>query len=191
MKKLVVILIAALSAACTTGETRFNGTDISVMDFGEPVILKSSNNGKPLSVKDFRGKVVAVFFGYAQCPHICAPVLYKLAQVRTALAENTSDFQILFITVDPEEDTPEKLDKFVLSFKADIIGLTGTVADIEKAKLHYKVAAISRMENNKKVIDHTGSVFVYDTNGKIRLLFSQDTKPELITADIKTLLSQK
>ena len=191
MKKHIAIIITALLAACTSGEARFNGTDISVMDFGEPVVLKSSNNGKPLSVKDFKGKVVAVFFGYAQCPHICAPVLYRLAQARTALNEQQSDFQILFITVDPKEDTPAKLDKFVSTFKADIIGLTGTVADIEKAKQHYKVAAFSRMENNKKVIDHTGSVFVYDTNGKIRLLFSQDTKPELITTDIKTLLSQK
>lgn len=191
MKRFAVIILLALLGACTSSEPPFSGTDISILDMGEPIELKSSADGKPLSVKNFKGKVVAVFFGYAQCPHICAPVLYRLAKARAALAEQKSDFQILFITVDPKEDTPEKLAKFVSTFDADIIGLTGTVAEIEKTKQHYKVAAITRMENNKKVIDHTGSIYMYDTKGNIRLLYSQNTKPEELATDIRTLLSQK
>lgn len=189
MKLLLILVSCLLLVACPAPRPTFHGTDMSFVDFGAPPEL-TGHDGARRSVSEYKGKIVAVFFGYATCPHICAPVLYKLAKVRTALGQNASGFQILFVTVDPEADTPEVLKKFVAGFDADIMGLTGTVAEIEAAKQHYKVGAIARIDENKKrVIDHSGAIFIYDAKGKLKLLFQQDAAVDAIAADVATLLN--
>ncbi|MDH5633410.1 MAG: SCO family protein [Gammaproteobacteria bacterium] len=189
MKLLLIVFSCLLLAGCPAPKPTFQGTDMSFVDFGSSPEL-TGHDGNRHSVSEYGGKIVAVFFGYATCPHICAPVLYKLAKVRAALGEKASSFQILFVTVDPEADTPEVLKKFVDGFDADIMGLTGTVAEIEAAKQHYKVGAIERIDENKKrVIDHSGAIFIYDTKGKLRLLFQQDAAVDAIAADITALLN--
>ncbi len=190
-KAFLPLLIIALAAACTPPAPVFKANDISTVPWGGDFELSAHSGGRMKS-SDLQGKVVVIFFGFTHCPDICSPTLMRLAGVIRQLDESAKDLQVLFVTVDPEHDTPEQLAGFVPKFHPSFIGLTGSVQEIEAVKREFKVAADRRQGGGaQSTIDHTGGVFIKDRRGKLRLYVRQGTTVEDMLHDVRLLLAER
>lgn len=157
------------------------GVDFSLLDA----------SGKTRSLADFRGKVVALFFGYTHCPEVCPTTLADLAVVMRQLGADAQKVQVLFITLDPERDTAEVLEKFVPSFYPSFLGLRGDAAATAEAAKAFAVNYEKRPQKNDYAIDHFDSVYLVGTDGKTVLLSPYGQRAEWVAQDIKLLLEMK
>ncbi len=184
------VLVLGL-AACAPA-TPFKGTDLSAADWGGDFTL-TAHTGERANTKDYRGKVVILYFGYTHCPDICAPTLQKLALLMRRLGEDAGRVQVLFVTVDPRHDTPAELASFVPAFHPSFVGLTGTEPEIAAIAKDYKVAfqANPPVPSGHTLIDHFGGMMIKDTTGELRLLFKNDMPVEDMEHDVRLLLKEK
>ncbi len=144
--------------------------------------------GKVRKLSDFRGKVVVLFFGYTHCPEVCPTTLADLAQVIRLLGPDAEKVQVLFVTLDPERDTPEVLAKYVPSFNPSFLGLYG---DAQATALAAKVFAVNyekHAEENGYSLDHSDGTYLIGKNGKTVLLSPYGQRTELLLEDIKLFL---
>ncbi|MBI3898078.1 MAG: SCO family protein [Gammaproteobacteria bacterium] len=183
MSRFIGCVFALCLSACTADAPAFKGTDISAVDWGKDVTL-TAHTGKPVATADFRGKVTLLFFGFTHCPDVCAPTLAKLAAVRKELGADAQRVQVLFVTVDPANDSPQQLAAFVPKFDPSFIGLTGTKDEIAAAAREYRIA----YEAHGGQVSHSDAVLVKDANGKLRLLFKSSASVADIEHDIRLLL---
>lgn len=181
-------LLAMIVGGCTSPAPTFRGTDVSQVQWGKDITL-TAHTGRRVSTGEFRGKVVVLFFGYTHCPDICAPTLAKLAAVRQALGPEADKVQVLFITVDPQHDTPAQLARFVPKFDPSFIGLTGTAAETAAIASEYKIA-YAATATQPASIDHSGGILVKDGSGKLRLLFRNEMPVADMAADLRLLLKK-
>ena len=186
-----IALLMFVLAACKPADqqNQFAATDITGADFAQTLSL-TDHTGKPRSLTDFTGKVVAIFFGYTHCPDVCPTTMADMKQTMKLLGAQADELQVLFVTLDPERDTQEVLAQYVPSFDKRFIGLFGTQEQTAKATADFKIFA-SRVENSGRsgyTIDHSAGVYIYDKTGKIRLYVAYGEKPQVIAADIKKLL---
>ncbi|HDZ74543.1 MAG TPA: SCO family protein [Aurantimonas coralicida] len=124
------------------------------------------HEGQPRTWSDFRGKPVALFFGFSNCPDICPTTLGKLSVLLDDLGPQADDLQVLLITGDPKRDTPERLNAYLQSFDPRIVALTGTEGEVEKAFSAFKAyRAIVPLENGDYTIDHSAGVYLFDREG--------------------------
>jgi protein SCO1/2 len=194
MKKLLSMLVmAVLLAGCDKVLDRpasFENTDVTGLDYGKGFSLVD-HTGKPRTLADFRGKVVVMFFGYTQCPDVCPTTMIEMAKVMKELGPAADKVQVLFVTLDPQRDTPEVLSQYVPAFDKRFIGLYGnaeqTAAVAKEFKIFYnKVPGSSA---NTYTIDHTAGSYVFDQTGKLRLFLRNGQDPRSIVHDIRQLLS--
>ena len=189
-----IILIYHFLFGAAMAHTNLQKSDkINIYEgFGGDFTLRNTNNHN-VSLKDYRGRVIVMFFGYTACPDNCPITLSVLKQVVVRLNKQADKLQVLFITIDPKKDTPEKMKKFLSAFQANFIGLTGTKEEILKVAENYGSAFMK----NPKFFDselnylmiHTGNIYLVDQSGKVNEVYSQDTKVEQIVHDIKKLLA--
>ena len=159
-------------------------------DIGGNFTLLSSNN-QYVSLEDFQGKVVLMFFGFTACPDTCPLTLSKLKQVMARL-DQKKPVQQLFITVDPKRDNPEQLKSFLSTFNLNIIGLTGTEEEILHVAELYGSAYMKNPTINSEtsyLMIHTGYVYLIDQHGQVRAIYPQDTEEIRIIEDIRQLLA--
>tara|TARA_B100001013_G_scaffold35344_1_gene19023 strand:+ start:136 stop:711 length:576 start_codon:yes stop_codon:yes gene_type:complete len=159
-------------------------------DIGGNFTLLSSNN-QYVSLEDFQGKVVLMFFGFTACPDTCPLTLSKLKQVMARLGQK-KPVQQLFITVDPKRDNPEQLKSFLSTFNLNIIGLTGTEEEILHVAELYGSAYMKNPTINSEtsyLMIHTGYVYLIDQQGQVRAIYPQDTEEIRIIEDIRQLLA--
>ena len=159
-------------------------------DIGGNFTLLSSNN-QYVSLEDFQGKVVLMFFGFTACPDTCPLTLSKLKQVMARLGQK-KPVQQLFITVDPKRDNPEQLKSFLSTFNLNIIGLTGTEEEILHVAELYGSAYMKNPTINSEtsyLMIHTGYVYLIDQQGQVRAIYPQDTEEIRIIEDIRQLLT--
>jgi protein SCO1/2 len=186
----LLALLFALSA-CNQGAQApsFRSTDITGADFGKDFQL-ADFNGAQRQLADFRGKVVAVFFGYTHCPDVCPTTLSELASARRKLGADAGKVQVLFITADPERDTPEVLKQYVTTFDPTFIGLRGTPEQTAEAAKAFKVIIQKNAGANADnyTVDHSSGTYVYDTSGRLRLYMSYGQSADLFAHDIAQLL---
>jgi cytochrome oxidase Cu insertion factor (SCO1/SenC/PrrC family) len=123
----VVLIACAPLAACAPDGPKFQSSDVTGATFGRDFHLTDAN-GKPRTLADYRGKAVVIFFGYTQCPDVCPTTLAELAEVMKRLGPDADRVQVLFVTVDPQRDTPELLSKYVPAFDPRFAGLYGDAA---------------------------------------------------------------
>jgi len=185
------LLAVTLIAACSPARPAFRGTDLSGVDWGGDFTLVSQT-GEPVSTEAFRGKVLILFFGYTHCTDICGPTLAKLAALQKQLGPDAGRVQVLFVTIDPQHDTPEQLARFLSDFDRRFIGLTGTPDRIAAVARDHKVGYVSKPAATvaPAAIQHSGSVFVKDGTGKLRLLFKNDAPVADMAHDIRQLLKE-
>lgn len=189
LRNFLLIILASTLFACKPAGDKVVATDITGADFAQTLNL-TDHNGKRRTLDEFKGKVVALFFGYTHCPDVCPTTMADLKQAMKLLGSKADEVQVLFVTLDPERDTQEVLAKFVPSFDKRFIGLRGTNQEIEATAKNFKIF-MSKVASEGKgdyTIDHSAGMYVYDKTGKIRLYVDYGEKPADIANDIKTIL---
>lgn len=181
----LLLLFALTVAACTSPPPTFKGSDVTGAEWGGDIIL-TAQTGKRVSTADYRGKTLVVFFGFTNCPDICSPTLAKLAALRKALGPDAAQVQVLFVTVDPTNDTPERLAGFLPKFDPTFVGLTGTADEVAAAEREYKVLATPAGSSGER-FDHSGSMMVKDQTGKLRLVWRNDLSVGDMAHDVRLL----
>jgi protein SCO1 len=168
----------------------FTGADITGAPYARALALPDAS-GKPRTLADFKGKVTVVFFGYTQCPDVCPTTMADLAQVKKALGADGSRLQGVFVTIDPERDTPEILKSYVAAFDPSFVALRGTLAQTEEAAREFKVyfAKVPGTTQGSYTMDHTAGAFIIDTKGNPRLFERYGGGADALTADVKALLA--
>lgn len=167
---------------------------------GAPFTLTSAH-GKRVSLADFRGKLVLLYFGYASCPDVCPTDLLAIAQTLKALGKGADQVQPLFITLDPARDTPEVLRGYAAAFHPRLIALTGSDGDIGRIATAYKVFYEKVFYDKKAgeragtsgtyMIDHSAFTFLLDRNGKYVMFFPPGTPPQRMAVMVREQLAAK
>lgn len=187
-----VLFLAALLAGCNSGGPKFKNTDITGAGYGTELSL-TDHNGKPRTLADFRGKVVVLFFGYTHCPDVCPTTLSELSQVMQLLGSDADRVQVLFVTVDPERDTPAVLAKYVTAFDPRFLGLYGDAEATRRAAKEFKVFYEKHegSASGQYTMDHSAGTYVIDTKGRLRLFVGYGKADADLAQDIRTLLKEK
>lgn len=170
----------------------FVATDITGADFARDFNLVD-HNGKARTLADFKGKAVLVFFGYTHCPDVCLTALAELAMVQKRLGKDAARVQVLFVTLDPARDTPEKLASYVTYFDKDFLALYGDQAATERTAKEFKVTYIKHESGSAAgyLMDHSAGLYGFDTYGRLRVLINHDAELVSIVHDVKLLLGEK
>lgn len=181
---------AGLLAACSGDEKpQFKSIDLTGADYAKDFSL-ADQNGKVRTVKDFAGKVVVVFFGYTQCPDVCPTSMAELAQIKKNLGADGDKLQAVFISVDPERDTPEVLKAYMGNFDPSFLALRPTMEQLPQVtkdfKIYYK--KVDGKTPGSYSMDHTAGSYVFDTKGNLRLYSRYGNDVAGFTSDIRQLL---
>jgi protein SCO1 len=140
-----------------------------------PALRLFDFDGRARQFADYRGRVLVLFFGFVRCPDACPAELFKLALVMKRLGPLSEHMQVLFVTLDPERDTPKVLKSYVTAFDPRFVGLTGSTADIDRAAMSFYVEYARVRRGADYSIDHSTSTFVLDAHGRLRLVGTLDT----------------
>jgi protein SCO1/2 len=182
--------VAAIAiAACGSATPEFEGSDVTGVGFGRDFHL-NDHNGKPRSLADFRGKAVVIFFGYTQCPDYCPTTMSELAAAMAKLGPDAQRVQVLFVTVDPERDTPELLSRYVPAFDPSFLGLYGDAAQTAAAAKEFKVLYQKQPgpTPGTYTMDHSAGTFLFDPQGRLRVYESYGRGPDVFAHDLRELL---
>ncbi len=146
-----------------------------------------ASTGEPVSLSDLRGKVVLLFFGYTYCPDICPTTLNDLALMAEELgARRMREVQVVFVSVDPERDTPEQLATYLRYFHPSFLGMTGDLADLQRIATQFGIFFEKHADTG--LVDHSSAITVLDRKGFVRLVIPHGTSGKEMAADIAYLL---
>ena len=190
MKQFLAAIVLLLTLqACDSSGPSFLNTDVTGADYGKELSL-TDHTGKPRTLAEFRGKIVVVFFGYTRCPDVCPTTLSEMKMILDKLGEDRKKIQVLFVTIDPERDTPELLARYVPAFDPSFLGLYGDEVATIKAAKEFKVffQKVPGKTPDSYTMDHTAASYIIDTRGRLRL-FARYGQPDSIATDLQTLLS--
>lgn len=194
---LVSFLLVGLVAAGVflfSKPASFRGTVYAEPYPPAPEIELIRDNGASFRLSEMRGNIVLLFFGYTSCPDVCPTTMAELKQALEELDENDAkQVQVLFVTVDPERDTPERVQEYVNHFNPDFIGLSGTETQLTEVWKKYGVFR-ENMEGNSAagyLVNHTARVTLIDRDGNLRLSYAFDIPVDSIVHDLKLLLKEK
>ena len=189
MRLTTLIPLLLLASACAAPS--FNGV---VLDPPEaaPALSLADSSGVPFSLAAQRGKVVLVFFGYTHCPDVCPTTLLDWKRSADSLGSDARDVRFVFVSVDPERDTPALVQRYTGRIAPDFIGLTGSRTQVDALMQAWNVAAFrddaGRDTSTAYTVSHPSQVFVIDGDGQLRLLHRAGITPSQITSDIRALL---
>ena len=181
------IIICSLALAACDVAPKFKSADITGADYGKAIELPDTT-GRVRHLEDFRGKAVVLFFGFTHCPDVCPTTLADLSQVMKQLGPDAERVQVLFVTVDPERDTPEVLGKYVGAFDPRFLGLYGDAAATQRAAREFKVFFEKRKSADGYSVDHSGQTYVIDPQGRLRLFVRPERLGADLPDDLRTLL---
>lgn len=166
----------------------------ALQDYGElgGDFALTDQDGRPFQQAQLRGRAVLLFFGYTHCPDFCPLTLSKLTRVFELLGERRERVRAVFVSVDPERDSPEKLKEYLEYFAVGVIGLTGSQARVDSVARQYGVAHQRRESDSAAgyFVDHSTYTFLIDFQGKIRYIFKHGDTPELMAAGVERLLEE-
>ena len=198
MKRVVVAALMgmALLAGCDrlgggAAKPSFKAVDITGADYARELSLPDAE-GKLRTLADFKGKVTLVFFGYTQCPDVCPTTLAELAAVKRDLGKDGERLQGVFVSVDPQRDTPEILKAYMASFDPSFVALRGTPEQVQATAKSFKVfyAQVPGKTEGSYTVDHTAGTYVFDPSGKVRLFVRYGSGAEALAHDLKLLLAE-
>ncbi|MGE0348173.1 MAG: SCO family protein [Hydrogenophaga sp.] len=176
---------------CSEKVEPFSGIDITGADYATAFSL-TDHNGQPRTLADFKGKVVVVFFGFTQCPDVCPTSMSELAEAKRLLGPDGERLQGLFISVDPERDTPEIMKQYMASFDPSFLALYAAPDALPALAKSYKVyyKKVDGPTPTSYTMDHSAGSYVYDPQGRIRLYHRYGTGPAALAGDLKRLLAE-
>jgi protein SCO1/2 len=187
----VAALLAVLLTGCGKRESaQFQLTDVTGASFGKALDL-TDHNGQRRTLADFKGKVVVLFFGFTHCPDACPTTMMELANVAKQLGADAPRLQVLFVTVDPQRDTPEVLRQYVPSFNPSFLGLYGTPDETTRTAKEFKVYFQKQQQpGGSYTMDHSAGTFVMDGQGRLRLFAQYGAGAAPLLHDIRLLLAE-
>lgn len=180
---------SGLMSACSDKKQSFAAIDVTGADYARDFSL-TDHNGQTRTIRDFSGKVVVLFFGFTQCPDVCPTSMAELAEVKKLLGKDGDRLQGLFITVDPQRDTPEVLKAYMTNFDPSFLALYTTPDKLVSLAKDYKVyfKKVDGQTPTSYTMDHSAGSYIYDPQGKLRLYTRYGTGTAPLLADIKLLL---
>ena len=184
----IITFSLALLAGCDGGP-KFRSTDITGADYGKSLELPDTS-GRVRRLADFRGKAVVVFFGFTHCPDVCPTTLADLAGVMKSLGPDAERVQVVMVSVDPERDTPEQLQKYVQAFDPRFLALRGDMPATQRVAKEFKIYFEKRKQGDSYSVDHSAQSYVIDPQGRLRLLVRHDRIAEDLAADLRALLKE-
>jgi protein SCO1/2 len=190
-KTLAALACAALLAGCSHDGAPWRLTDVTG-HLPDLAFTLTEDNGQSVNAKAFRGRTTLVYFGYTHCPDVCPETMARLMQVIEKLPPaDAKQVRILFISVDPARDTPQALHAYVSAFDAEHIrGLTGTDAQVESLAKRYRIAyqMEKRDPNGSYEVTHSSAVYIFDRDGRARLLATSGDTPDAIAQDLRRVI---
>ncbi|MCU0490706.1 MAG: SCO family protein [Chloroflexaceae bacterium] len=191
--RLSLLALALVFTLSGCGQHQFSGTVIEPPNDAADFTL-TDQNGQPFRLSEQRGKVVLMYFGFTNCPDFCPSSMGKLATVQRELGTDAANVQVVFITADPERDTPERLQQYVTAFHPSFLGLRGTDAELEPILKAYGAYAKKVPLANSGLgytVDHTTVLYAIDKAGKWRLIFPYGTTNADLLKDIRYLAQER
>lgn len=188
---LLALTLALSLAGCEqAAKPAFHGSDISGANFGQRLAL-TDHNGRAVTLESFRGKLVVLFFGYTHCPDVCPTTLSDMAEAFKLMPDGASDkVQVLFVSVDPERDTPEILKAYVPYFHPSFLGLLGSPEQVAQVTKEFRIVYRKHVEPGATdyLVDHSAGSYVLDGHGRLRLYLPFGHKSRDIADDLLILL---
>jgi protein SCO1/2 len=184
------VAMLALAACGNTAKPTFLSTDITGVTFGREFQL-TDYNGTARTLADFKGKAIVLFFGYTHCPDICPATMAEIASAMQKLGSDAARVQVLFVTVDPERDTPEALKQYLSTFNPSFLGLHGDAETTQKTADEFKTIYQKRVGDSPDhhTVDHSAGVYIFDTKGQLRLYANgSGNTGDILARDIAELL---
>jgi len=168
---------------------KFNAVDITGAEYAREFSMPDAE-GKLRTLADFKGKVVVIFFGYTQCPDVCPTTMVEMAEARKLMGPAGDQVQVIFVTVDPERDTPDLLRNYVKNFGADNVALRGSPEQLKAMAREFKViyAKVPGRTDDSYTMDHTAGTYVIDPQGRVRLFMRYGGGPKPVAEDLLKLL---
>jgi len=184
---LVAIAISALAMLLVRQPVEQAATEGTVA-IGGPFTL-TDGDGRPFSSAKLAGKPFAIFFGFTHCPDVCPTTLARLARLRGQLGGGDDSFAIVFVTVDPERDGPQEVDRYTALFGTPVIGLTGSRAQIEQVKKQFGVFSQKVDQPGADYsVDHTAATFLFGSDGTFVATIAPDEGDDAALAKLKRIL---
>jgi protein SCO1/2 len=186
---LAIALVTVVLTACGAKGPSFQATDLTGASFGRDFEL-TAPDGKPRRLADFRGKAVVMFFGYTQCPDVCPTTLAALADAMKKLGPDADRVQVLFVTIDPERDTPALLSQYVPAFDPRFLGLYGDADATARTAKEFKIIyqKVPGAAPGSYTMDHSAGTYIFDPQGRLRLYVSNGQGPDVFAHDLHELL---
>lgn len=177
--------------ACSPDKPSFAAIDVTGADYAKDFTL-TDHNGQTRRLADFSGKVVIMFFGYTQCPDVCPTSMVEMAEVKKALGKDGDRLQGLFVSVDPERDTPEVLKAYMENFDPTFLALYTTPDKLAELARNYKIyyKKVNGKTATSYTVDHSAGSYIYDTKGQLRLFTRYGSGAQALTKDIQILLKE-
>lgn len=193
VRRLVSVGLFGLCAACGPKEApNFNSTDITGAHFGQDAHW-IDQSGHAVELANYKGKVVALFFGFTQCPDVCPTTMAQLKEVKKQLGPQGDQLQVVLMTIDPAHDTPAVLGQYVKAFDPSFVGVSASEQETKRILENFKAFAekVKGKDGKTYSFDHTAAIYLYDPQGNLRLFVRPQEKNEKVVADIKALLKPK
>ncbi|NWG74955.1 MAG: SCO family protein [Rubrivivax sp.] len=169
----------------------FKAIDLTGAEYGRELSL-TDTEGRRRTLADFRGKIVVLFFGFTHCPDVCPTTMVELAEAKRQLGADGERIQGIFVTIDPERDTPELLKAYVSNFDPSFVALRGDADETKKAAREFKVfyAKVPGKTPDSYTMDHTAGSYVIDAQGRLRLFTRYGSGVQALVDDLKLLLAE-
>lgn len=185
---LVLLLLAGIAIYQFSLPPQIHGSIIEPPKPMPDFTLQSANG--PVSLSDFRGKIVLLYFGYTSCPDVCPTTLANLRQALNELGQPADQVQVIFVSVDWKRDTPGDLASYLSAFRPDFLGLTGSQAQIDAVTrdygIYYKLN--DPQANGYYSVDHTSTVQILDRQGNLIMTWPYGQIPADLLDDLKVLV---
>ncbi|MDQ8023936.1 MAG: SCO family protein [Moraxellaceae bacterium] len=192
LRILLLAAVLALTACAKEDAPRFNAVDVTGSAWG-PGLKLADTTGKERTLADFKGHAVAVFFGFTQCPDVCPTGMLMLREVVQKLGPDGEKLDVVFVTLDPNRDTPELLKAYMDAFNPRFVALRGTEEQTAAIAKEFKVFYEKRgdVAGGTYTLDHTAAFFIFDPQGRARLFVRHGETPERVAQDVKLLIDGK
>jgi protein SCO1 len=189
----LLVLAIVVASACGRAAEPASGTlaEDARPAFGGDFTL-TNPDGQPFRLDQVRGRPAVLFFGYTSCPDMCPMTMSRIAAALKLVGDEAREVTTLFISVDPQRDTPAALKEYVGSFSIPVVGLTGTPDEVARVAAQYHASyQVVPTGTTNYLVNHTSAIFVIDREGRLRQFFRFDEKPETLASALRTLLSEK
>lgn len=183
-----LVLTLTLLAACSNDAQKWKTTNITGV-MPDLKFTLTNERGKTVHARAYRGKINLVYFGYTHCPDVCPLTLSTIGRALGKLGKKGNDFRVLFVSVDPERDTPGALRKYTDSFGSKFIGLTGSQKQLKDVSKRYRVSySYGKPDaHGNYVVNHSSGIFVFAPDGRVRLLMKYTDGAKAMAHDLRQL----